>query len=129
MPRNRPDQFNSSFRQWTRGITFNLALGKTQTATLVATHLYADEHHHNYPHGHKLLRHFIVAKEGLRERGLIITLGWTTPEEYHKRKKYKEFSRLTPAGELVIGLLKETGIYQELEKEFRDLQPMMKKVV
>jgi hypothetical protein len=33
-----PSRTNEAFREWTRGVSFTLSMGKTQVATLVAIH-------------------------------------------------------------------------------------------
>lgn len=93
---------NEALRASTRGLVFVLSLGKTQVATLVYADLHYNQETMGFVHRHPLLRNDIGAMRRLNDLGLLRD-GWT----------------LTHEGGLVLELLKSTGIYAELEKEFR----------
>lgn len=117
-PKREP--VNETFRQWTRGVSFVLSMGKTQVATLVAIHTSQNMADHIGSH-HKLLRNWVGAVSGLRDRGLVLHHAYETTEASiaaRAKKKFSAFYELTAAGEHVVGLLKEAGVYQELEGEF-----------
>ena len=107
-------QPNQQFRQWTRGTSFVLAMGKTQVAALVSAHVSKDRKHY-LGFGHKLLKNWVVAVNGLVDRGLLV---FTDFGREHNKKTTGEIFRVTEAGEHVVALLQVSGIYQELVDEF-----------
>lgn len=119
MPRPKlPDlRVNEEFREWTRGTSFTLCMGKTQVATLVSIHASKDVWF-RVGQGHKLLNCFVTAADGLIKRGLVLHFDWVSQEQLRKRTKFSEFYKVTDAGEHVVALLQLSGIYQELLKEF-----------
>jgi hypothetical protein len=92
-------------------------MGRSQVATLVALHASQDMGGPNQSFHigfyHPRLRGFIVAVRGLQERGLVLHHS-TGP-----RQKCREIFQVTEAGEHVVALLQLSGVYQELESEFR----------
>lgn len=114
---------NETFRQWTRGVSFTLTMGKTQVATLVALH-YSQRLPNHIGERHKLLRNFVGAAKGLEERGLLVYHPWHSVEEHAKRRakgEYRLYYEVTVAGEHVCALLQAAGVYQELVAEFLKL--------
>lgn len=130
---------NDLFRQWTRGVSFQLSMGKYQTACLISIF---ESPNRQVPigHGHKLLAGWIGGARGLMKRGLIIhhppkrgiitndpfsdyrgIIIWANDAEKNRNTviyKVKDIWEITEAGKLVIGLLKIAGVYQEIASEF-----------
>lgn len=102
MAKPKDSTINEALRGATRGLVFVLSLGKTQVATLVYADLHYNKEAMGFVHRHPLLRNDIGAMRRLNELGLLRD-GWT----------------ITREGELVCELFKSTGIYQELEADFR----------
>lgn len=98
-------------------MSFTLAMGKTQVATLIAVAASAERRDLIGRSTHPFYRCFITAVRGLEERGLVQHFAWTSTAEHARRTKYKEFFAVTEAGEHVVALLKLTGIYAEIEAE------------
>lgn len=117
MATKKPEQVNSALRQWTRGISFTLAMGKTQVTTLVAVHLSRESSDLIGGSRHRGLRCFITGVRGLQERGLVIHYPLTNASDRSRRTKYSQYFAVTPAGQLVVELLSLTGVYQELAAE------------
>lgn len=126
------------FRQWTRGVSFTLAMGRGQVAALVALHaskgLPSDLGLPHIGFNHPRLRQWVVSVHGLGDRGLV--LHFDRQDERAKRP-VRTFShpihrtdffssnepgrgvyQITEAGEAVVVLLKVGGIYQEILGEF-----------
>lgn len=112
---------NTELRQWARGISFTIAMGRRQVYTLIQIYLSADRQYGTMMVGdrHRLVRHFITSAHCLIDRGLLIAPIWQDGKLRGKAGEhtYGELWRLTRAGELVIGLLKEAGIYDEVVTE------------
>lgn len=104
----------AAFREWTRGTSFTLNMGKTQVATLVALHASQDLAN-RIGAAHRALRWFIPATRGLEERGLVVYHPWLGQE---RPKTYGKIFEVTTAGNLVVGLLQITGVYEELYADF-----------
>lgn len=129
--KSKPPAINSALREWTRGVSFTLAMGKTQVATLVSAHLSQGRNYPPVGHTHKLVRQFVTAMDALEARGLIVAHMWHA-NRAGDRKRRDELQRLTfdkqwqvsEAGEHVIALLKMCGVYDELraELEAADMQ-------
>lgn len=114
---------NETFRQWTRGVSFTLSMGKTQVATLVALH-YSQRLPNHIGERHRLLRNFVGAARGLEERGLLVYHPYHGPDELARRVakgQYRLFYEVTEAGQHVVALLQAAGVYQELVAEFLKL--------
>jgi hypothetical protein len=124
-------QIDAALRGWTRGVSFTLAMGKTQVATLVAAHL-SQGQSTLIGSRHKLVNAFVGAMRGLADRGLVNPHAWhihhstLSPEEKREKvralndKPYQRLFEITPAGLLVVELLKLTGIYDELRVELEE---------
>lgn len=110
-----------ALRSWTRGVSFTLAMGKTQVATLVSVHLSQGGTYPPIGHAHKLVRQFITAMHGLEERGLVVAHIWRQPQgnavRFSQGRTFGQCWQVTEAGEHVVALLKLTGIYDELRVE------------
>lgn len=116
------EKINGALRSWTRGVSFTLAMGKTQVATLVSAHLSQGMQYPPVGQSHKLVRQFITAMHGLEERGLIVPHIWrqpgaANPVRFSQGKTFGQCWQVTEAGELVVSLLKLSGIYDELRAE------------
>lgn len=97
---------NQPFRNWTRGLQFSLTMGRGQVATLVAIHAGQGERGGGFiGSSHPRLKMFVVLGGCLIDRGLVS----------HDKNGW----HITEAGEHVVSLLKLSGVYQELETEFR----------
>lgn len=117
---------NLELRQWARGVSFTIAMGRRQVFTLVSLHLSADRVRGFRPvigNYHRAMRNFVGSTNCLVDRGLVIPHVWRD-EQLRKRAQQLdakvaigELWQLTTAGELVIGLLKEAGIYEEVRAE------------
>lgn len=118
---------NSALRQWTRGTSFCLTMGKTQVATLVSAHLSQGQGYPPVGHNHKLVRQFILAMHALEERGLMACHLWQAQERGDKKRRdalanaptFGQKWQVTEAGEHVVALLKASGIYDEIAAELR----------
>lgn len=110
---------NELFRSWTRGTTFTLTMGRAQVAVLVALAATPPECSTHIGWNHRRLSHWVTGVNGLQDRGLLIYRDPKVLEKKLKRcPRYTEVFELTPAGQLVVGLLKESGVYNELANEF-----------
>src|SRR5258706_8069452 len=112
---------SGAFREWTRGTSFVLAMGRTQVATLVALEASANRALTGSKggwfligHGHRLLKNFVTAVRGLQDRGLVKFGGLT---DFRGRSTKDQFA-VTEAGEHVLALLQISGVYQELLADF-----------
>jgi hypothetical protein len=95
---------NELFRDHVHRISFQLTLTKTQIDTLVELDAYLN-HDGPYPswvHWHMHGRGIT----GLERRGLVRQINWWHPDD-------PPTYEVTKAGELVVGLLKEAGLYQQ----------------
>lgn len=127
MPRQTKPKTNDAFRQWTRGVSLHLAMGRRQVHTLVALQLSQNIPGNGYMLGgyHKDTRHFVTSTNVLVDRGLVVAHVWQSEEKRLRlqadaiigKNKFKDFYELTRAGELVIELLKEAGIYEEVKAD------------
>ena len=123
---------NEPLRAHVTRVGFDLSLGRTHVAALVWIDITikldrggpwsrpAERHpRRNYQHhlGHAHAN-FKGGMHGLQDRGLVV---WTDPRTIKLPRGMQNFSelparriwRITPAGRLVIGLLKESGLYEE----------------
>ena len=102
---------NEVLRAHVTSTAFDLTLRKTHVAALVmlaealATRKFVDSRH-------PMLRTWISAMDGLRNRGLITHSVAYDAKGKTKRGLHHHYT-ITKAGRLVISLLKEAGIYQE----------------
>lgn len=115
-------QPNAALRQWARGISFTIAMGRRQVFTLISLHLSAEQQHGKATlvgSMHRHMRSFVVSAGCLVDRGLVDAHVWTDERVRRDagRLKTKQLWQLTRAGELVIDLLKEAGIYEEVRAE------------
>ena len=97
-------EINELFRDHVHRISFSLTLTKTQIDTLVEldAHLSRDAPYPSWVHWHMHGRGVM----GLERRGLVCQVHWwpaNDPPTYE----------ITRAGQLVVGLLKEAGLYQQ----------------
>lgn len=109
---------NHLLRDHVTGTAFHLTLGKTHIAALVhLEEVLAYEEEHGPCKRHELPRNphlgnFTTGASGLLARGLVTH----TPPEPRTRmdnKPFVSFWQITPAGRLVLELLRECGIWQE----------------
>lgn len=112
-------KINPALRSWTRGVSFTLAMGKTQVAILVSLHL--SQNRPYWTQGfigqhHKSHQCFISAIRALHDRGLIDDAPGAKVDR--SGQTVGQIWTITPAGEHVVALLKITGIYDELRAEF-----------
>lgn len=120
---SRTNRINLAFRNWTRGVSFTLALGKWQVALLVAID-YSLRKDLPFWIGsrHRLLRATSVGWKGLVDRGLVVSRpyackhGWTWCSQC--RRALSNSHAVTDAGSCVVDLLKIAGVYDELVREF-----------
>lgn len=111
----RTPKVNQEFRNWTRGLSFALTMGRGQVATLVAVAESNERGVSMWASAHPRLRMFVISVHGLIERGLV--------NHNHSRRgpRYNEEGMaftLTEAGEHVVSLLKISGVYRDLAAEF-----------
>lgn len=117
---------NEYLREHVTRVGFNLSLGKTHIAALVhIDHMLKRNqstiealNNGDYKMREKLPRVFnlfVPGQRGLAERGLVQHIGdrHQKPGELWSSMRPRRIWRITPAGRLVINLLKEAGIYQE----------------
>jgi hypothetical protein len=118
-------QTNDALRQWARGISFTIAMGRRQVYTLIALHLSQDKPSEGMMFGdrHRHLAHFVTSMHCLVDRGLVVAHVWhdeTLRRKSHARGAgvtYGQLYRVTRAGELIVELLREAGIYEEVRAE------------
>jgi hypothetical protein len=142
MKKAKVNKTNTALRQWARGISFTIAMGRRQVFTLVSMHLSSEFPHMRPEVGdrHRHMRHFVSVMHTLIDNGLAIAPIWefanvgkgtdrlakrlrTEPAKLTRGDCY----RLTRAGELVVELLKEAGIYDEVRAELEAAdQPRMR---
>lgn len=112
---------NDALRHWARGISFTIAMGRRQVYTLVSLHLSAERVWGAGFVGdrHRFMCSFVVSGNCLVDRGLVVAHIWNSEKRRKLRGSHqiREFWQLTRAGELVIELLKEAGIYDEVRAE------------
>lgn len=113
-----PIEVNNLFRENTTGISFFLALGKTQTTALVLCDLARE---HNEVGFASAYSRWVPGIHGCRQKGLV---------EHHpevlkdgQRPSWAEIYTFTRAGELVLDLLRVAGVYQEIAGTYR-LRPV-----
>ena len=102
---------NVALRAHVTRVGFDLSLGKTHVAALVML-AEAIAARSNVDSRHPMLRVWITATHGLKDRGLI-EHEYRTDARGNAKKGLHHHYRITRAGRHVIGLLKEAGIYQE----------------
>jgi hypothetical protein len=107
---------NEELRAHVTSVGFALTLGKTHIASLVQLDRMLAENRHLWARGRDM---FIPGVLGLERRGLVVHT-MPPPPEARRRKNgtLREVSvrriwRITRAGRLVLGLLKEAGLYDE----------------
>lgn len=111
---------NDALRQWARGVSFTIAMGRRQVYQLVQLHISADRQQITQGmigHYHRHTRNFITSMNCLLDRGLIVVPVWNPKKRESLGPLVKDHWHLTRAGELVIELLKEAGIYEEVKAE------------
>lgn len=123
MAKSKP-KVNESLRQWARGVSFTIAMGRRQVYTLISTDLSKDRTY-GLATGrsdsflgdrHPQMRHFITSMHCLVDRGLVAAPIWNGGVKKGEPRLAK-YWHLTRAGELVVELLKEAGIYAEVVAE------------
>jgi len=114
---------NDLLRSHVTSTAFALTLGKTQVAALVQLDRMLQEDRHFHPLGPRnVFSAFVPGIRGLLDRGLATH---TMPKG--KRTDLVPVGKIwsiTKAGQLVIELLKEAGIYQEYSGELTMRQTM-----
>jgi hypothetical protein len=109
---------NDMLRSHVTGAAFHLTLGKTHIAALVHLDEVITYEELNGPaKRHELPRNrhvgnFVTGATGLLVRGLV-THTPPPPRTRMDNKPFGNFWQITPAGRLVLGLLREAGIWQE----------------
>lgn len=115
-------EINESLRQHVTNVGFNLTLGKTHIAALVMLDINLKHNHtgferaFNFTSAHPpRVFNGPTGTSGLIERGLVqnIMEQHRKPGENILAMTPRRIWRITPAGRLVINLLKEAGLYQE----------------
>lgn len=109
---------NNLLRSHVTGAAFHLTLGKTHIAALVhleeklAADLTANEYvkqpREKTPH----LGNFTTGAAGLVARGLVAHT-YPTSGAHWADERFSAYWQITPAGRLVLQLLREAGIWQE----------------
>src|SRR5688500_18094821 len=115
------EEINEALRQHVTRVGFDLSLGKTHIAHLVWLDLLLKanpkgyEKNQFYGRKHRAFAHSATGAHGLMDRGLIQNIAEQRrrPGENLLDMTPRRCFRITPAGRLVINLLKEAGIYQE----------------
>lgn len=102
---------NDLLRSHVTRVGFDLSLGKTHVAALVMLDIALKSRRH-VDTRHPMLRTWVPAMHGLGDRGLVEHRHALDSRGYAKPGLNPHY-RITKAGRLVIGLLKEAGIYQE----------------
>lgn len=119
---------NEQLRDYVTRVGFNLTLGRTQIAALVMLDRMLKENRHIYVGGRKAgaFAHFVPGTWGLLSRGLVTH---TDPEPMRQYKNGNVRGRslrrvwsITKAGRLVIGLLKESGLYDDYAGALSDAE-------
>lgn len=115
---------NTELRQWARGISFTIAMGRRQVYTLISLHLSAER---EWSIGgpsivggrHRHMCSFVTSGHCLVDRGLMIAHVWGNKKlmKSGNKRVVRDLWQLTRAGELVVELLKESGIYEEVRTE------------
>jgi hypothetical protein len=118
---------NELLREHVTRVGFDLSLGHTHIAALVELDLSMKyKRHIRIPRGHRLSRAhslFSHATSGLIERGLVIH-HYNAKEaqrgmrDTSKDKGLAPHYTITAAGRMVIGLLKEAGIFDDYAQAF-----------
>lgn len=106
------DEHNHRFRDFTTRTAFNLSLGTTHIKALVIVHeAYAKDRDLTSRSEHGIIfdSHFVPGVQGCIKRGLA----WHEAPERYGAKLPSEVYGLTKAGELMVELLKEAGIWQQ----------------
>lgn len=112
---------NWEFRDFVTSASFHLTLGKTHIYALI-------EVAEGWAKNRRALTNngfFIPGLRGLRERGLV----WYKDPLYTGKSTHSELNEiygLTKAGEAVIVLLKESGLYQEISGSWNYTEPVKK---
>jgi len=120
---------NELLREHVTRVGFDLSLGHTHIAALVELDLSRRYHEHvRIPRTHRLSRAhslFSHATSGLVERGLVVhhynekaARATTFGKGPKLLRGLSPHYTITPAGKFVIGLLKESGIYDEYASAF-----------
>ena len=118
---------NDLFREHVTSVGFSLTLGKTHIAALVELDhrlrlnlrdpfvSYGAYVEHRPRHLPRAFAHSVTGHNGLIGRGLVehIVEARRKPGERYGSMTPRRCWRITPAGRMVINLLKEAGLYQE----------------
>lgn len=111
---------NEMLRSHVTGAAFHLTLGKTHIAALVhLEEVLAFEETHGLVVSRRggprstYLGNFTTGASGLIARGLVTHTDPYPPNTCLVDKPFAEFWQITPAGRLVLQLLREAGIWQE----------------
>jgi hypothetical protein len=111
---------NDLLRAHVTGTAFHLALGKTHIAALVHLEEVLGYEEANGPATRSALPrnstphlgNFTTGAAGLMARGLV-SHTMPPPRVRTDNKPFAEFWQITPAGRLVLALLREAGVWQE----------------
>lgn len=111
------DSRNLLLREHLTRVGFDLSLGKTQIAALVALDIALDrgtplptgrQHF-----GRNILSSWATAVHGLIDRGLVLHHWTKDPKTGHAMEGLRHHYTITRAGDLVLELLEEAGLYEE----------------
>jgi hypothetical protein len=122
---------NEDFRQAVTQTAFCLLLTKHQVATLVYLNELLErelslgfgtmDRQHRFEvtsdWGLSASRRLVGSARGLQDRGLLTHRSPTSPRAMYRPAS--EYYSITAAGELVVGLLREAGIYTEVASSIR----------
>jgi hypothetical protein len=107
-------------------VGFDLSLGRTHIAALVYLDQSIRQNKQWHLAGYKISRsmgrafaHFATATSGLIERGLVVH-HWDEKANKLGKGGLKPHYTITKAGQLVIGLLQESGLYEEYAVVLRE---------
>lgn len=127
----KKSKINTELRHWARGVSFTIAMGRRQVYTLVSLHISAERKwgigNHNFiGDRHKSMRSFVTSTNCLVDRGLVIPHVWLDKKLIKDKKDLTvgNLWQLSRAGELVIELLKEAGVYEEVKTELEDSEKL-----
>jgi len=131
---NKKPKVNTELRQWARGVSFTIAMGRRQVYTLISLHLSANREWNFVSPGlvgsrHRQMCSFVTSGHCLVDRGLVLAHVWSNKQltKTGSSRIVSDLWQLTRAGELVIELLKESGIYEEVRTDLEAAdKPMLR---
>lgn len=106
---------NEQLRQHVTRVGFDLTLGKTHVAALVMLDVSIRSKQWMSSRG-PMFRMLVPALHGLEDRGLVVHHyddRYSSRGRLHAKDEPRRHFTITKAGRLVIGLLKESGVWDE----------------